>query len=287
MNIYDITSRQFKNLEKYEVSSISTECELYIINNHYKWIKEHSLFKKFFITEGEYFSNKLYTINTLIYNKKDINIPELIFPNYLISIDHQINGFAMPFIQDSINFAQALKTNCLTMADKIRILKQIQNILNKVHSYPNFYITDIHEANFLINTKTGTIKVGDLDSCKIGANNASPAKYLNTNKNIRSLSHKYVLNKDGIYEPNINSEIFCFLIMVLNAISGININVLSIEQFYDYISYLDTIGFDRNLIQTFGNIYTGKNNYIDNDLLNLIPLNHQSLYKIYTYNKTH
>lgn len=75
--------------------------------------------------------------------------------------------------------------------------------------------------------------------------------------------------------------------MVLNAISGININMLSIEQFYDYISYLDTIGFDRNLIQTFGNIYTGKNNYIDNDILNLIPLNHQSLYKIYTYNKTH
>lgn len=287
MNIYDITSRQFKNLKKYDIPSISTECELYIINNHYKWIKERSLFKKFFITDGEYFSNKLYTINALLYNKKDINIPELIFPNYLISIDHQINGFAMPLIKDSVNFAQMLATNCLSMSEKINILKKIQVILNKVHNYPSFYIDDIHEANFLINTKTLEVKVGDLDSCKIGDNNAFPSKYLNTNKNIRSLPHKYSLNKNGLYEPNLNTEIFCFIIMILNTISGININSLSIEQFYDYISYLTTIGFDKDLIQTFGNIYTGKDNYIDNNILDFIPPNHQSLYKIYVYNKTH
>lgn len=287
MNVYDITNRQFRNLKKYDIPSISTECELYIINNHYKWIKEQSLFKKFFITEGEYFSNKLYTINTLINNKNDINIPELIFPNFLISIDRQISGFAMPFVQNSINYAQVLNTNSLNMEVRINILKKIHSILNKVHSYPNFYITDIHEANFLIDVKAGTVRVGDLDSCKIGNNNAFPAKYLHTNRNIINLPHKYILNKNGIYTPSLNTEIFCFIIMILNTISGININNLNIEQFYDYITYLDSIGLDKELVKTFGNIYTGKDNYIEDGILDYIPKHYKSLYNIYKYDKTH
>ena len=109
MNIYNISKKEFKSLNKLEVNSVSTEAEIFIFDRHNKWYKKKNLFKKFYITSGESFSNKLYTINNLIDLKNYLNIPELVFPNSIISINHKIHGFSLPFVENSTTFYDVQK----------------------------------------------------------------------------------------------------------------------------------------------------------------------------------
>jgi hypothetical protein len=42
--------------------------------------------------------------------------------------------------------------------------------------------------------------------------------------------------------------------MILNFLAGTNINNFSLEEFYDYLNYLEFIGIDKNLLDSFNNI---------------------------------
>ena len=231
MNIYNISKKEFKSLNKLEVNSVSTEAEMFVFDRHNKWYKEKNLFKKFYITSGESFSNKLYTINNLIDLKNYLNIPELVFPNSIISINHKIHGFSLPFVENSTAFYDVQKNINIPLEEKIKILKKYANILEQVHNYPALYIGDIHEGNFLVDN-IGNINIIDLDSVKIGHNNPFPSKYLTTNKIITNIKSKYTINDNFLYNINKNTDIFCFIMMILNTISGTNINKLDINQFY-------------------------------------------------------
>lgn len=285
MNVYNISKKELKNLILFNTISPNTEGQLFIFDKHNKWYKEKNLFKKFFIIEGETFSNKLYTINNLLELKENCDINGLVLPNSLISVNHQIHGFSLPFIENSSNYSEIQRSSNIPLEDKLNILKQYGTILEKVHKYPNFYLGDIHEGNFLVDKLTGNINIIDLDSCKIGNNNPFPSKYLNTNKIIHCLESKYSLHDNGLYIQNKNTDFFCFIIMLLNIISGINLNKLDIEDFYEYLSYLKTIGYESELIKQLGNIYINEENYFDIDLLDYIPNNYRSSYKVFQYIK--
>ena len=284
MNIYNISKKEFKSLNKLEVNSVSTEAEIFIFDKHNKWYKEKNLFKKFYITSGESFSNKLYTINNLIDLKNYLNIPELVLPNSIISINHKIYGFSLPFVENSTTFYDIQKNINIPLEEKIKILKKYANILEQVHNYPTLYIGDIHEGNFLVDN-IGNINIIDLDSVKIGHNNPFPSKYLTTNKIITNIKSKYTINDNFLYNINKNTDIFCFIMMILNTISGTNINKLDINQFYEYLAYLKSIGYDSEIINQLGLIYTNSANHFDKELLDYIPNNYRSSYKVFNYIK--
>ena len=284
MNIYNISKKEFKSLNKLEVNSVSTEAEMFVFDRHNKWYKEKNLFKKFYITSGESFSNKLYTINNLIDLKNYLNIPELVLPNSIISINHKIYGFSLPFVENSTTFYDIQKNINIPLEEKIKILKKYANILEQVHNYPTLYIGDIHEGNFLVDN-IGNINIIDLDSVKIGHNNPFPSKYLTTNKIITNIKSKYTINDNFLYNINKNTDIFCFIMMILNTISGTNINKLDINQFYEYLAYLKSIGYDSEIINQLGLIYTNSANHFDKELLDYIPNNYRSSYKVFNYIK--
>jgi len=284
MNVYNISKKEFKNLIPFETTSVSTESELFIFNKHHKWNTEKSLFKKFYVTEGEYFGNKLYTINNLLDLKNNNNINELVFPSSIISVGNQIQGFSLPIIEDATAFSIIQNDSNIDLKDKLNILKNYMKVLDKVHKQPNFFIGDIHEDNFLVNNN-GDIKIIDLDSCKIGNNNPFAAKYLNTNRNIEKMTQKYSLFNDSIYNQNINTDIFCYIIMLLNTISGININKLSLDEFYEYLNYLSSIGYDTEVLKQFSTIYTNEQNNFDINSFKYIPTSYQSSYKVFKYIK--
>lgn len=285
MNVYDIDKKEFKKLKPFITSYISTEAQMFIFDKHYKWSKEKNLFKKFYVTSGESFSNKLYTINNLLEFKENCDINELVLPNSLISINHQIHGFSLPLIENCSNFLEIQYSFDISLKNKLEILRKYAEVLNKIHKYSDFYIGDIHEGNFLVNNTNNNINIIDLDSCKIGNNSPFPSRYLNTNKIISSLPIKYQLHNNGLYIPNKNTDNFCLIIMLLNTISGINTNRLTIEEFYNYLAYLKDIGYPNELIKQFGNIYTNEENFLDNNLLDNIPNNYASLYKVFKYKK--
>lgn len=140
----------------------------------------------------------------------------------------------------------------------------------------DFYLNDMHEANFMVD-KNGIIRVIDIDSCKIGNNKISTSKYLNPFSQIAEMPYKYYQNHDytspGFIVPNNDSELYCYIIMILNYIYDGKITELSIEEFYTYMQYLKDIGFDKDLVDNFSNIYEYKNNENPYQLLETLPSN--------------
>ena len=107
-----ITKRQFRKLKQYDPKTLSpqTESKLYLINIKENILKKQYLFKKLLINEGEYWGNKLLTINSLMYNEENINIPEIVFPKGLITIDDRIEGYYQEFITSNINLNNILQS---------------------------------------------------------------------------------------------------------------------------------------------------------------------------------
>ena len=48
--------------------------------------------------------------------------------------------------------------------------------------------------------------------------------------------------------------------VILNYLYGSNLNTVAIEEFYEYMNYLEYIGIDKNLVSLFEIIVTNKNN---------------------------
>lgn len=48
--------------------------------------------------------------------------------------------------------------------------------------------------------------------------------------------------------------------VILNYLYGSNLNMVAIEEFYEYMNYLEYIGIDKNLVSLFERIVTNKNN---------------------------
>ena len=83
---------------------------------------------------------------------------------------------------------------------------------------------------------------------------------------------KYYLNNtnnsltDYLIDENI--DLYCYVIVILNYLYGENINNISIEEFYDYLNYLDSLKINYNLLECFERIVSNGNNinpvgYID------------------------
>ena len=58
--------------------------------------------------------------------------------------------------------------------------------------------------------------------------------------------------------------------MILNYLYGKNINNLNLEDFYNYLTYLEEIGINKELIEIFKNIVSNKDNENPYDLLDTL-----------------
>ena len=263
MQIMNISNHQFRKMKEYVPDNGigHMECKLYLLKDKDKWNKNYKLFKKFNKTEGEYFSSKLYTINELINNKDKIEIEELVYPDKLISLDNEIVGYSMDFIKENININMILNSDEIDFKFKIKILKEIGLLLEKIKDNGIITLSDIHEGNFIYDLSRKQVCAIDLDSCKIGKNEGSLSKYLTSNNNLWNYPHKYPLNADDIHIPNTNTTYLSYIYMILNFISGTNyISELSIDSYYKYLERLKQNGFDQELLDIFSLIYVNTDN---------------------------
>lgn len=242
----------------------STECELF----KYNYYGKEKLLKKLYRTNGIIFANKLYTIEALNSNK--YNIPSnFIVPEVLVSINKQIEAFTMKYIKGT-NLSIILNEPTITYEEKINYLKSIGNILEQMKNIrkytelKDFYIGDIHEDNFLVDTEKQEIFVADLDSCKIADNKSFPGRYLTTASLLRYNEIKYSLldepDRIADYKVTEETDIYCYIIMILNYLYDGRVDRLSIEEFYRFINYLDDIEVNKELIESFEKIVVGAPN---------------------------
>lgn len=270
MRITNISKTEF---EKLRLLCTSLESDLYIYD-------KDIVLKRLDENLKDRFDNKICTISELSKNKDIINIPELVIPESLVKVENEIMGFTMKYIQGP-TLENILKSDEYSIKQKIEYLKQIGVILEKMKyvrkntKVNNFYLNDMHEGNFILNKETNKIHVIDLDSSKIGLNKTVCAKYLTPLNKITAVPKYKKLEYPifgGYFEINENTDLYCYIIMVLNYIYGSNISKLYIKEYYDYLEYLLKLGISKELIDKLSYIYTNQDNeniyeYLDEFIL--------------------
>lgn len=219
------------------------------------------------------FTKKLFTVSSL--NKDDayLGIEELIIPDTIVYVDGELSGFAMPLIPKHRNLGAIINNDDISLEEKIPYLKQMGGIIEKVEKttgkYP-FYFGDLNEFNFIID-KNDIVKAIDLDSAYLGVGEPlSMAYYLLKNQYIKSLPEKYKTTDKGIIIPTNNTDLYCFNMIILNALAKENIYKYDIDTYYKYLTYIKELGIPIELVDALDNIYIPKDNTNPRDILDSI-----------------
>ena len=153
-------------------------------------------------------ARKMYTISMLNGSESYSSIKELIIPDYAVSVDGKLAGFAMPLVEQHKNLGRLLNDEEISLKEKIPYLIQLGSIIDKVERVENesfrMQFGDLNEFNFVIN-QDDKIKAVDLDSAYLGQDEPSNmAYYLLKNQYLNHLKDKYKSTNSGIIIPTDN-----------------------------------------------------------------------------------
>ena len=273
MKIISLSKKKFGELEELKLSReiFNTEAKIYDLN----FRGNPKVLKTLYTLNGYTFANKLYTLEMLDSNKN--YLPSSFYiPDYLCTVDSKVIGFTIPKIEGS-NLTEILKSKDVPYKEQIYYLKKIGEILNQLHYIRKhtplkyFYINDLHDSNFIVDNNNRELKVIDLDSCKIGSNEPFAARFLTPFSIIKGID-KYKLNEDkhsnGYIVPNSDTDLYCYTMIILNYLYGDKLSSSGIENFYEYLNYLEYVGVNKELLNIFSKVVANcKNenplNYLD------------------------
>lgn len=290
MKVISVSKKKFKELKKINLSREILNTEGIIYEFNYKGANK--IVKTLYNLNGPIFANKLYTLEMLDNNIQ--YLPSSFYcPDYLFSVEDEIKGFTVPKI-NGINLSTILRTNNIDCKEQLYYLKQIGNILQQLHNIRKYtplkdlYLNDLHESNFIVDMYNKELKVFDLDSCKICNNRPFASKYL-TSKSLASNSKKYKVNTDESSNAYIvadeNSDLYCYSMIILNYLFSGNVGNMPIEEFYNYLNYLDYVGINKNLLDIFNKLVANCDN--KNPMFYLESITNEQIYraKEIVYNK--
>ena len=244
MQVINISRRDLDKLPKLQLSNkvFNTEGKLLVYEYKKGWQIFREVLKIYYLHEDEqYLADKMNVVNQLLANKDVINMEELVLPESLVTVNGQIRGFSMPYIENAVNLQTMLNNPNVRLKRKLEILKEILLILKKVESLKDlsgkFYLGDIHEGNFIWDIDSQKIKAVDLDSSYINNSAVSISKYITFNQYFENMPEKYPIeSKSNRIIPNRESSLACFWYMFLNALSGEQVYQWSMNEYYNYIS---------------------------------------------------
>ena len=225
---------------------------------------------------------------------KNLMPSNFVIPEFLVLLDNKDLYMAIDYINGN-NLGDVLKDKNINIRDKKIYLSYIGNTLEEMrHMRENpllsdFCLGDLHEDNFIVsNKKLYTI---DLDDAKIDSISpiasylqvGSLFSYLHTDKYIIEDYNPYFVK----YKVDYNTDMYCYIMIILNFLYGDNVNNMDINDFYCYLDYLYKIGIDSSLLKCFNSIYSDFDNinpmnYIDSLTSNQIYRARKIVYK---YNK--
>ena len=241
---------------------------------------ELKLLKTFKDSSGLVYVNKVKTLESLLKHKEELAIDELVYPEEMIKVGGEGIGYVMPYFEASFNLGTRLKNSSVTRSTKIAYLKAVGMLLRKIKELREstgieFFINDLHENNFIVD-KNGTVRLVDIDSVKIDDNLPFRSKYLGEYGAITNFSRKYkrtyYRNGLGKIEPNENTDLYCYIMMIVNFLSNSPLHLMGLQNYHNYLLHLKEIGVPIELIYLFERVYTNEDNVNPVDLLDeLIP----------------
>ena len=225
---------------------------------------------------------------------KNLMPSNFVIPEFLVLLDNKDLYMAIDYINGN-NLGDVLKDKNINICDKTIYLSYIGNTLEEMrHMRENpllsdFCLGDLHEDNFIVsNKKLYTI---DLDDAKIDS--ISPiSSYLQMGTLFSHLhTDKYIIEDYNPYfvkyKVDYNTDMYCYIMVILNFLYGDNVNNMNINDFYCYLDYLYKIGIDSSLLECFNSISSSDDNinpmnYIDSLTSNQI---YRAKKIVYKYNK--
>lgn len=293
MEILSLSQKQFKKLKKLPLPKgvVNTESEIYILDNKKFNSKEKLLLKKLTVIGESYISNKIYNVSLLGDNKDRIGIDELVIPNYLVSIDGKVESFAVPKIEGS-NLGSIINNPKISNEKKLYYLYKVGKLIKKTQKLEDkgikFNFGDLHEDNFMVGKKDDKAYAIDLDGSYLKSSYPQPSKYLIENPNLGLFPTKYISTGTGLIVPNDNSDLLCYNMMILNTIGKDEVSEMDIAGYSEYISYLKTLGFGKDIIKSFNSIYEAADNINPYEYLDQIPNDkiEEARVKVFKYKKS-
>ena len=288
MKMINLSKREFTKLKPLVLSEDIFNAEGVLFDFEYKGDKK--VLKRLNKTNGPVFANKLYSLECLNFNKEYIP-NNFIVPDYLVGINNEVEAFAMNRVVGS-NLSTILNDSSIDLEEKKYYLKRIGQVLeqmNKIRTYTplkDFFIGDLHEDNFVVNLDQKEIYVVDLDSCKIAGNKSSIAKYLTPAALLNNVNGKYKTDIDSSYFTSYvvdyNTDIYCYVIVILKYLYNGRINNVSLTEFYNFINYLNDIGVDFNLLECFNKILSNAENENPTNYIDSLTSREVALARTYT-----
>ena len=276
MDTINISKKIIKKAEELKLSSVESS-EGYVIRDPKDPQKAFKLLHK---KSGVNFSNKLYTINSLIDLSERIDMPEMVFPECLLTVDDEVVGFSMLLI-DGVTLAEILCNADIDIKVKVKYLKQIGSILEKMASVRkenpklNWYLNDLHERNFMVDLEKERLYAVDLDSCRILGNHPFLSKYLSLFSPLIDFPEKYhtdfQISCGGDFVADENADLYCYAMLVIDFLYGARINYASKEEYFRYLEYLKSVGAPQELVDAWAKVYTDDNNVNFSPLLDSLP----------------
>lgn len=285
MQTLSLSKKAFRDLKPFDIPRevFNTEGNIY----EFRYKRAEKILKALHHLEGHIFANKLYTIEML--NTFRQYLPENFYvPDYLVAVSNEIVGFTVPKAS-GINLKVILNDKSIETQEKVFYLKQVGFVLEQlknIRKYTplnHFYLNDLHESNFNVNVDNKQINVFDLDSCKIAANSSFPARFLTPMSLANLVPEKYNISDTvetsggGYIVANEESDLYCYSIMILNYLYGSNVNNLELEEFYSYLNYLESLGIDKDLLDSFSYLVVPHHN--ENPLNYLDSLTSEQIYR--------
>jgi len=291
MNIISIPKKKFEKLKPLVLSNqiFSTDQSVYEFYHDGK----KKLIKNFSRINTKLYTNQLYTISALDFYKEYLST-NFCVPDCILSVNNNYEAFGAPFVKGD-NLSTILNNRNINIKEHLLYLKKIGEILQQLKNIrdntplKDIYLNDLHESNFIVNKNDRKLTVVDLDSCKIGNNDAFPARRLTPSSLLNNVKDKYNINTSdnalGYVEPDENTDIYCYIITILNYLYGKNVNNMTKQEFCEYLNYLEHIKLDKNLITMFYKILTNEQN--ENPINYLDTIKEEQVYraKEYIYKK--
>ncbi|MBR1417195.1 MAG: hypothetical protein IJ572_05190 [Bacilli bacterium] len=297
MKSINISKRKFENLKQLELPKevVSTEASFYRFN----YLGKIKVFKSLHKTSGPIFANKLFTLE-MLNEYQEILPNSFVIPESLVSVDKELRGFSLPFIKGynfevflkNPKISNKVKIHFMKKIGDI--LEQLSHIRNN-SALDCIYINDLHASNFIADVKNDELKVVDIDSSRICDSKPFPARYLTPlsllnkapgnskyeiyqkvseeqlNSSILDMMtydnyedyycmYNHYRNQLGYINSNQDSDLYCYIILFLNFLYGSNVGSFSLEEFYNYMYYLEKLNIDRNLLNAIYLIVTSAPN---------------------------
>lgn len=296
-NFMQVKNLKIRNIRKFEElllesGTFNTEALMLLMDGNSFPDHTPRVFKYMDLQDDHYLmSKKDFTLTTLDSLEEYRAIDSLVIPDYRILIDNALVGFAMRYIEDHKNLGKILNDRGLPLDLKIPYLKQIGKVLADIQSVHRsdyrLQLADLNEYNFILD-KEGRVKTIDLDSSYLGVGEPiTKIYYLLQNPYVRVMPEKYEVTKMGAVLPTDNTDIYCYLMILLKVLSHRDFSTQPISVFYDYLTYLSKLGVSNDVIFALKSLYQSSNNINPYEVLEGIPCERENQFLFHEFEKTY